>query len=275
MENSKKVNQKGEQNKERTNSKKILRDTELFGSIKNKDFSISHLRSLVEKKEFQNAKKYLRCYFAPSRKEASYFHYIPTDNQIITIKKTDKGVNNINHYPGMLHENYLPYDQYDEEIKAGVKMMWDHILEVWCSEDTNTFQYVQNWICQMVSGTKMTTLLYLQGSQGTGKSLPCEFLQKMVLGTNIVHTTSKTQCITGNFNYELHRKLLVILEEVPAASTSEWRNLSDGLKNYVTGQFITIEGKFMHPVQYKNPLSFILLTNHFFFIFILLHFTRC
>jgi hypothetical protein len=34
------------------------------------------------------------------------------------------------------------------------------------------------------------------------------------------------------------------------------------LKNYVTGDFITIEGKHMHSFQYENPLSFILLTNH-------------
>ena len=50
-------------------------------------------------------------------------------------------------------------------IEEGLKTIWNHIYEVMCSSDKDTFNYVKLWIAHFINGRKMTTCLYLKGTQ--------------------------------------------------------------------------------------------------------------
>lgn len=107
----------------------------------------------------------------------------------------------------------------------------------------------------------MTTALYLRGAQGIGKSLPCDFLMQNVIGMNNSYLTQDPSCLIG-FNWQLYRKRLLILEELPCATTGSWKSISTALKQYITGGYIEIKRKYKDGFQYRNPLCLILLTNH-------------
>lgn len=70
------------------------------------------------------------------------------------ISYSDKGKNYLNHYPGPLHKEIKPYNEYSDNAKADVDMMWKHFNEVWCNKKTASSVYLKNWITHMVTGQK-------------------------------------------------------------------------------------------------------------------------
>jgi Family of unknown function (DUF5906) len=166
----------------------------------------------------------------------------------------------VNHFSGYLHSKRP--EKMSEFASKGVSKVWKHIQEVWCSSNDDLFAYVQKWIACMVSGRKMESCLYLKSGQGTGKSIVTEFIEAYVLGRNLVHITKDTKCIDGGFNGELYGKTLLVLEELPTDSAREWRNISNSLKNYVTGSTIEIEFKGKDKFTLKNILSIIIMSNN-------------
>ncbi|GET51317.1 hypothetical protein GLOIN_2v1880406 [Rhizophagus irregularis DAOM 181602=DAOM 197198] len=49
----------------------------------------------------------------------------------------------------------------------------------------------------------MYSILYLKSGQGWGKSIITDFIQRSVLGTQLVYKTSDPQTILGSFNGQL------------------------------------------------------------------------
>ncbi len=57
--------------------------------------------------------------------------------------------------------------------------MWNHIEEVWCSDNEKQITYTKTWIQALVSRQKMTPALYLKSAEKeTGKALPHNFIRK-------------------------------------------------------------------------------------------------
>jgi hypothetical protein len=146
------------------NAKNLPTNFEIFGKCKMYDFFISNLRRFVQQGKYKQAESYIRqwCPLSWALKEFdTRFHSVFKLNKPMCFR--EKGVNYINNFPGMLHQNYKPYKEYSAELKEGVELMWTYIKEIWCSDKNSMFFYVKNWICQMVSGWKIRTLLYLKG----------------------------------------------------------------------------------------------------------------
>ena len=106
----------------------------------------------------------------------------------------------------------------------------------------------------------MYSILYLKSGQGWGKGIITDFIQRYVLGTQLVYKTSDPQTILGSFNGQLLGKLLLLLEEMPT-ERSEWNSLYRALKDKITSDTIEIHEKYKTPKQYKNFMSTIVLTN--------------
>ncbi|GET64984.1 highly derived D5-like helicase-primase [Rhizophagus irregularis DAOM 181602=DAOM 197198] len=106
----------------------------------------------------------------------------------------------------------------------------------------------------------MYSILYLKSGQGWGKSIITDFIQRSVLGTQLVYKTSDPQTILGSFNGQLQGKVLLLLEEMPTEK-SQWNNLYRSLKDKVTGDIMEIHEKYKTPTHYKNFISTIVLTN--------------
>jgi hypothetical protein len=167
----------------------------------------------------------------------------------------------INLFEGFLHENRENYTDYPEHIKKAVDDWWNHVKVIWCSNNEEQFKYTKKWLCAFVSGQKMTTALYLRSSEGTGKTIFCDFLRNKVIGEKICFTLENTKCISGGFNASLYGKLLVVCEEMPSNTDKEWKSLVSWMKPWITNRTKQFEAKFGKEFNAKNVSSFIILTN--------------
>ncbi|GBC15362.1 highly derived D5-like helicase-primase [Rhizophagus irregularis DAOM 181602=DAOM 197198] len=165
----------------------------------------------------------------------------------------------LNIFPGFLH--FLrPISTFESTIHLAVKFIFSHIQDIWCSGDWNLTEYIIKWLAGVSAGRKMYSILYLKSGQGWGKGIITDFIQRSVLGTQLVYKTSDPQTILGSFNGQLQGKVLLLLEKMPMEK-SQWNNLYRSLKDKVTSDIIEIHEKYKTPTHYKNFMSTIVLTN--------------
>ncbi|PKY59835.1 hypothetical protein RhiirA4_516622 [Rhizophagus irregularis] len=126
--------------------------------------------------------------------------------------------------------------------------------------DWNLTEYIIKWLAGVSAGRKMYSILYLKSGQGWGKGIITDFIQRSVLGTQLVYKTSDPQTILGSFNGQLQGKVLLLLEEMPTEK-SQWNSLYRSLKDKVTSDIMEIHEKYKTPIHYKNFMSTIVLTN--------------
>ena len=198
--------------------------------------------------------KYIKDY--PVRYESTYKVNAP-----MIIKDEKYGSYQLNHWPGEMHSETKPFNEYSTETKDLVKLMWSHIKNIWCNGEDSVFDYVHNWITHMVCGKKMKTALFITGLQGTGKSLPVTFLMDHVVGARNTLKTQDPSFMVG-FNYSIYRIRLLILEELSNSRKEMWQGIQDAMKAYITEDMLQIRRKNHDDFQYTNPLSLILLSNH-------------
>jgi hypothetical protein len=276
-------------------------DYYIFGTEK-LNYNVNKLIQFVESGKFDEAKIYLKKYFVKVMKPIGVLLWMSAEEELFfyefhQIKKIIPKIRNnnfdiqlwflndyndfylqninvsqgriyknndqlyINLFPGYLHTHTKSYDSFSSDIKGKVELIWNHIKIVWCSDQDDLFDYNKKWISHMVSGRKMTTCLYLKSGQGTGKSVITEFLQHKVLGIKIVYATSNPDCITG-FNKQLLGKVLLVLEELPATTKSQWCTISNALKHFITGKTYTNKEKNITDFEIDNNISVIINTNN-------------
>ncbi|GET51552.1 highly derived D5-like helicase-primase [Rhizophagus irregularis DAOM 181602=DAOM 197198] len=165
----------------------------------------------------------------------------------------------LNIFPGFLHI-LCPISTFESTTHLAVKFIFSHIQDIWCSGDWNLTEYIIKWLAGVAAGRKMYSILYLKSGQGWGKSIITDFIQRSVLGTQLVYKTSDPQTILGSFNGQLQGKVLLLLEKIPTEK-SQWNNLYRSLKDKVTGDIMEIHEKYKMPTHYKNFISTIVLTN--------------
>jgi hypothetical protein len=142
----------------------------------------------------------------------------------------------------------------------GVKFIWDHVKDVLCSKQEESFKYFQQWVCSSLS-KKMKVIPILKALQGTGKSAFTDFM-KDVLGESNTATTSDLDEVFGSFNELMHNKIFVFFEELPCASTGEWMKVNQKIKQWITGDQLSMKAKFKKPLHVKNCLSAIICSNN-------------
>src|SRR6185369_14184137 len=165
----------------------------------------------------------------------------------------------LNIFPGFLHV-LRPISTFETQTHQAVKFIFSHIRDIWCSGDWNLTEYIIKWLAGISAGRKMYSILYLKSGQGWGKGIITDFIQRNVLGTQLVYKTSDPQTILGSFNAQLQGKVLLLLEEMPTEK-SQWNNLYRSLKDKVTSDIMEIHEKYKTPTHYKNFMSTIVLTN--------------
>ncbi|GET58440.1 hypothetical protein GLOIN_2v1880406 [Rhizophagus irregularis DAOM 181602=DAOM 197198] len=120
----------------------------------------------------------------------------------------------LNIFPGFLHV-LRPISTFESTIHLAVKFI-SHIQDIWCSGDWNLTEYIIKWLAGVSAGRKMYSILYLKSGQGWGKGIITDFIQRSVLGTQLVYKTSDPQTILGSFNGQLQEEKPEPVEEKPA-----------------------------------------------------------
>ena len=172
-----------------------------------------------------------------------------------------------------LYDNYLnlcpkikqtiqPYNTFSKEIKDKVDFILNHIFEVYCSSNKESYEFVLKWFSNAVRGNRNDSALYLKGPQGAGKSsIVDDFMRFCVIGQDLSHQGGSGP-LKNHFNSELSGKLWVLFEELETMSKSEWMGVSCKLKRQITSKTLSIERKGKEVREEKNLNNYILLSNN-------------
>ena len=160
-----------------------------------------------------------------------------------------------------IKQEYKEYKLFDNSTKASVNIILNHILEVWCSSNKESYNFVLKWLSNMIKGNRNDSCLYLKGAQGLGKSTPLEFIRAHVIG-NKLSFQGGSGPLKSKFNSELSGKLMVMFEELENFSSTEWISISSILKRQITSPTLMIEAKGKDPREETNLNNYILLSNN-------------
>ena len=108
---------------------------------------------------------------------------------------------------------------------------------IWNSDVDENYKYDHDWLCKLVSGKKLKTMIYLMGNQGIGKSSVIELFIK-ILGLQTCVILNNEDCFTGQFNGPLLAKALVLLDEI-CHNFNDFNSLYNKIKPYVTEDHIS------------------------------------
>lgn len=152
--------------------------------------------------------------------------------------------------------------EYVPSAKAqhGVDLMLTHIREVWCSGNEEMCEYVLNWL-SCTGRRKLKTCLYLQSNEQTGKSLVIDFLMNWVFGRHLVCMTANTEVIT-HYTQFFEGKILCNINELPCASTGEWKKMMNKMKSLITDDTFDCRRMMQHPRSQTNTFNFIMTSNN-------------
>ncbi len=131
---------------------------------------------------------------------------------------------------------------------------------VLCGGNDEMHRYILKWEANLFNGVRNTTVLYLKGSQGIGKSTYTDFLKVHMFRYGEARDLKSSVLFSG-FNGELFGLRLGIFEELPSASKHEWEKLDSNMKDMVTNAFISIRKLYSPPFNVENLASYIINTN--------------
>ena len=141
-------------------------------------------------------------------------------------------------------------------------VLW-HICEILCRRKAEFYEYLVRWIALPLQkrGQRTTTLVCINGDQGTGKGIV--FNQLLGLGIYGEHTyvqIKNADHLLGKFNNMTARKLFVNLDEAKS-SGGAFRDSERLLKNVITEPRTTLEKKGLDSIDINNYANYVLTTN--------------
>lgn len=202
-------------------------------------------------------------YFKRMSTELNKYYF----NEKTDLKTTTYDINQPTFYENFLNlcpkikQSHTPYQDFTKEIKNKVEIMLNHINEVLCSNNNESYEFILKWFSNMIKGSRNNSCLYLKGPQGAGKSTPLEFLREHVIG-NALCFQGGSGPLKTKFNSELSGKLMVVFEELENFSSSEWISISSVLKRQITSPTLMIEAKGKDAKEQKNLNNYILVSNN-------------
>jgi hypothetical protein len=183
----------------------------------------------------------------------------PLEGMFYECKDTKKTY--INMARTFIHQNPKKYSKYPKDIQAKVERILTHLKKVWNSDNEECYQYTLNHLANACTRRKMNTCVFLKSGEGTGKSIILEFIINHVIGEHLGLITGRASQLAG-FNYQLLGKLIVVLEELPTESKGQWFQISDIIKQLITGTKLEVEKKHADMITVANYISLYILTNN-------------
>lgn len=156
---------------------------------------------------------------------------------------------------------YNVLDTVDESV---IQMYLDLIKDVIANGEENVYNYILNWIANIVQnpGSKNETALVLKGLQGIGKNRFTDVISEMLAGYSAKNVTEISE-LTGNFNSVVENKMLIVLNELKNCGDDRLANYNS-LKSIITDDSIRINEKNQPRRTAENVANFIFVTNNAF-----------
>ena len=167
-------------------------------------------------------------------------------------KDNKEGV--INTFKGF---KYQPICHKDVDLRPFL----DHIKCVICRNDEKKYDYFMKWWANIFQNVtvKNGTMPIVYGSQGSGKSFPCEVFTELLGKYGTVNADDMGK-VFGKFNALLSDKLVININE-PDDATDKF-SFSSSIKSKLTQKNTLQERKGIDAVEIESWVNFVLTTNH-------------
>jgi len=140
-----------------------------------------------------------------------------------------------------------------------IKPITDHILKVWCNNDSCVYDYVIRWLASatLKPWHKIGTALVLVGGEGCGKSMVVDAIGH-IFGSHYLHIMDMEDML-GKFCSILEDKLFVFADE---AFWGGCKSLAGKLKGMITEPQIRCEHKGFDTYYVDNYTNYIIASNN-------------
>jgi hypothetical protein len=159
-----------------------------------------------------------------------------------------------------------PADQYNifkgfpvEAVEGDVTIVND-LLKMITGNDDKVYQYVEKWMAQILQKPYQKTgvVLVNQGNQGVGKDTYFNFVGSLFGNEYFMNTGNAENDVWGRFTDHQQRVLFMKFEEASFVSNKAH---ADKLKNLVTAEKRSFEGKGLKPITLNNYINLVMTTN--------------
>ena len=140
----------------------------------------------------------------------------------------------------------------------------NHIKTVWANNNDHHYKYFLTWLAQIIQTPYKPTdvAIILQGGQGSGKTLPCQFLAEHVFGKSLSLTLAGLSALTQRFNGVVKGKIFVNVNELSVVDSDSFNSTFDKMKALITDRSMMVEPKGLESFSINNYSNYIETTNH-------------
>ena len=140
------------------------------------------------------------------------------------------------------------------------KPILDHIKNIWCNNNEDTYNYVLDWMSHVLQKPhkKIGVVLCLKSKQGAGKGIILEKLAE-IIGDNHYIQNSNANFLFGDFNGMLEAKVLIDLDECFWGGDKKLESI---VKNKITEKKQPINKKNKELYIIDDYANYIITTNN-------------
>jgi len=146
-----------------------------------------------------------------------------------------------------------------EELESGDFPFIEKLIKNLVGYDEKGYEYFNNWLAWIVQNPhqRLATSIVLQGQQGSGKTLFCNYVLQKIFGINYCEISQED--INNSFNDYIMGKQLIVANEV--IYNEKYTNSSEKLKNFISDDYVSVRRKYRDPVFLRNFSHFIFTSN--------------
>jgi hypothetical protein len=151
-------------------------------------------------------------------------------------------------------------EEADESNEEDAKPILDHIKELWCKNNEETYNYILNLFSHYIQKPHIKTgvLLALKSKQGGGKGIILNKLHK-IIGDDHYIQNSNAEYLFGNFNGQLEGKIVCNLDEALWGGDKKKEGM---MKNKITESSQQINKKNKEIYSVDDYVNYIITTNN-------------
>lgn len=166
---------------------------------------------------------------------------------------------NFNDLPRHVPFNLFPGCLYKPEKEtAKFNLILEHLLDVWCSDDPEIYNYILDWFARMVQypHKQGMTSIVLKSDPGAGKNI----ITDIFTGYYGAHSVEiQDMDSLGGFNARAGEAILLVLNEATFGGSKRTQGV---LKNFITGNKVNIEKKYQDSIEVNNCTHICIFSNN-------------
>jgi len=147
----------------------------------------------------------------------------------------------------------------EEGSETLVSDLFMNHLKIICKESV-VLEFLLDWLANMFQyPSSQSIMVIIQGEEGSGKSVICDFITKILGRDYCIEINSVEHALFGRFNAQLVNKVFANINEIDRTTMSAY---AEQLKAIITQPTLTIEDKGKKRFEVANLLHFMTTCNN-------------